>query len=104
MLCMNMAKARRDKLTLKEKNQSYRCKSHSPSAKISGLDEIDSDLLRLQHFQILLDKIKGTNSILMFFGVNVEKLKTAQDSLCVATVETACKLQQTSMDDCFNVK
>ena len=40
----------------------------------------------------------------MLFGVTTEKLKTAQDSLCLATVETACKLRQTSMNDFFNVK
>ena len=37
-LCINMAQARRDKLTLKEK-KSHRCKWHSQSATISRLDE-----------------------------------------------------------------
>ena len=50
------------------------------------------------------DALEGLYSILKFFSDNVEKLTTVQDSLCVAAVEAACKLRQTSMNDFFNVK
>ena len=58
--------------------------AHSRSATISGLDEIDSDLLYAYNIA----------RFCISFGVAVEKLKTAQYSLCAAnTVETACKLR-----------
>ena len=78
MLCVIMAIARPKKLTLKEK----------------------INLIDASHIHTTFpDSVEGINAILMFFGATVEKLKSVQNSLCAARVETACKLRQTSMND-----
>ena len=103
MLCMT--EARLNKLTLKEKKQTQRCKSHSQSATINRLDEIYGDQQEQSSTpKTFPDALDGIYYILMFFCDTVEKLKTAHDSLHVATVEAACKLRQTSIDYFFNVK
>ena len=77
-LCINMAKARCDKLTLKEKNKSHRCKSHSQSATINRLVEEYDDqrdmsaccCYKKQHTNC--DKCKINAFILLIILVSIE--------------------------------
>ena len=80
-LCINMAKTRRNKLTLKEKNKSHRRKSHSQSAIISRLDEEYDDQRNLSSTpKTCLDAHEWIDSILWKNTDTDEMLMTAQDS------------------------
>ena len=73
MLCINMAKDKRNNLMLKEKNKSHRCKSHSQSVIISRLNDEDDDQLdQFSTHKTFLDSLEGIDSIVAWYHWKVD--------------------------------